>query len=326
MRLAFIGGHGHHYLRLAVQNAPDAFTVAMAGDGFDNDAARNWSTRLPNAQWFDDTSTLFDKFQPDAVSIGAVYGHNGEIAALALEHDIAVVSDKPVAASWQQFQRLQELTQNNSRVLLTEFPFRSQPEFRAAQQAVASGKIGTVVLASAQKSYRFGASRPAWYGRRADYAGTMLWVASHGIDALRFCSGQQFERVIGIQHNLSRPDYVEMEDHCVALFEMQNGGSAMVHADFLRPAGAASHGDDRLRIAGSLGIVEVRDGRCRLSAGSDPEIDITDSVSVRPIESELLSVLRGEKSQWYSTEESLIIAEILLHTRDAADQRNWKKW
>ncbi|HEX8550002.1 MAG TPA: Gfo/Idh/MocA family oxidoreductase [Abditibacteriaceae bacterium] len=324
MRIGFLGGNGHHYLRHAVSASPHDFTIAVAGDGFDNDSAKSFAGRLPSAAWFDDAQRLLDEFQPDAVSIGAVYGHNGELAALALERDIAVVSDKPIAATWSQLERLRQLTENRVRILLTEFPFRSQSEFRAARQVVVDGTLGEVALVTAQKSYRFGASRPNWYARRCDYAGTMLWVASHGIDAVRFCGGQAFKRVVGIQGNLSRPDYAGMEDHCVAMFELANGGSAVVHADFLRPSGAASHGDDRLRIAGSKGVVEVRDGRCLLMLGDTPEADITDSVVVQPIQHELLAAVRGAKCDWYSTADSLAVAEILLHARDGADERSWK--
>ncbi|HEX8464055.1 MAG TPA: Gfo/Idh/MocA family oxidoreductase, partial [Abditibacterium sp.] len=260
---------------------------------------------------------------PDIVNIGAVYGFNGEIAALALERDIAVVSDKPVAATWPQLERLQHVTRGTNRKLLTEFPFRSQPEFRAARTVVQSGKIGEVVLATAQKSYRFGASRPDWYANRQDYAGTMLWVASHGIDAIRFCGGVGFGRVLGVQNNVSKPDYGAMEDHCIALFELQNGGSALVHADFLRPSGASTHGDDRLRIAGSAGVVEVRESRCWLLSREAPEEDITHSVEVRPVHYELLAAIEGKTDEFYSTRESLEVAEILLRARDAADAREW---
>jgi predicted dehydrogenase len=322
MRIAFIGGYGHHYLRHALRDNPE-FIVAVAGDGFDSAAAQGLMASTGAKLWFDTPQRLFDEFGPDVVSIGAVYGHNGEVAAQALERNIAVVSDKPVAATWTQLERLRELVKDTQRILLTEFPFRAQSEFRAARAAVQSGAIGEVVLATAQKSYRFGDSRPAWYANRDDYGGTLLWVASHGIDAIHFCSGQEFRRVIGVQGNLAKPDYGTMEDHCVALFELANGGSAVVHADYLRPKQASSHGDDRLRIAGSKGVVEVRDGRCHLITNDTAETDITDTMPTRPVHEELLLALRGQSTEFYSTAQSLRSAEILLRARDAADARQW---
>ncbi len=323
MRLAFIGGHGHHYLRALLKRPDLELQVAVASDGFDAPAAQQLVENLTilgksAPRWFDSPQQMFDEFAPDVVSIGAVYAHNGTLVAQALERDVAVVCDKPIAANWAQLERLRELTNGNARVLLTEFPFRCQREFRAARQAVQSGQIGEVVLASAQKSYRVGTSRPAWYARREDYPGTLFWVASHGVDAIHFCGGVPFAGALSVGGNLSRPEYGAMEDHVVALLDLKNGGHALVHADFLRPAGAPSHGDDRLRIAGTLGVVEVRGGRCLL-IGEQGESDITDSVEVRPIEEELLAAIRGETSV-YSTAESLLIAKVLLRAHDGTQR------
>lgn len=325
MRLAFIGGHGHHYLKNLLRRDDLQLEIAVCGDGHDENAARQLHEKLVASsqiapRWFDSPQRMFEEFAPDVVNIGAVYAHNGTLAALALERDVAVVCDKPIAASWAQLERLRALTNGNARVLLTEFPFRSQREFRAARAAVQNGQIGEVVLASAQKSYRFGASRPAWYARREDYPGTLFWVASHGVDAIHFCGGVSLESALSVGGNLSQPDYAPMEDHVVALFNLENGGHAVVHADFLRPARAPSHGDDRLRIAGTQGVVEVRGGRCVL-IGDEGENDITDSVEVRPIEDEMLAAIRGEDSV-YSTKASLEIAEVLLraHENSRAEQ------
>lgn len=319
MRLAFVGGHGHHYLRALLKRPDLELQTAVASDGFDTPAARQlWQNLAASSQnepiWFDSPQQLFDEFAPDVISIGAVYAHNGTLVAQALERDVAVVCDKPIASNWAQLERLRILTSGNARVLLTEFPFRCQREFRAARQAVQSGQIGKIVLASAQKSYRFGTSRPAWYARREDYPGTLFWVASHGVDAIHFCGGVPFAGALSVGGNLSQPEYGAMEDHVVALLDLENGGHAFVHADFLRPAGAPSHGDDRLRLAGTLGVVEVRGGRCLL-IDEKGESDITDSVEVRPIEEEFLAAIHGEDSV-YSTTESLLIAEVLLRAHD----------
>jgi predicted dehydrogenase len=324
MKIGFIGGWGHHYLRglLPAGQSPLPIEAAAAGDGQDGQAAQRWAEAKKLSLWFENPLELMEKFQPDAVSIGAVYGHNSDLIAEALRRDVPTVSDKPVAASWEQWRRLRQLAGEKPRILLTEFDFRCRPDFRAAQAAVAGGLIGEPILVTAQKSYRFG-TRPPWYADRARYGGTLLWIASHGIDAVQWISGRRIKRVVGRQGNLSQPQFGSMEDHLALLMELDNGASAVVHADFLRPDAAPTHGDDRLRIAGSQGVLEVRDGRCKLIARGRPEIDLTDQTPVRPIHLELLAVLRGEKSPWFSTALSLATAQVLLHARDAADGQGW---
>lgn len=326
-RLAFLGGLGHHYLRLVIPDTTiDLEAVAVTGDGRDDEAARRLadavgSSARVDVKWFDSPGELLDTFKPDVVSVGTIYGHNGELAAQALAHGAAVVSDKPIAATWEQFQALQELTSRaDARPLITEFPFRATNAFVAAHRAVREGAIGKVVLASAQKSYRWG-NRPRWYANRADYGGTVLWVASHGIDVIRFVTGQRFVRVWGRGGNIAKPDYGSMEDHTVTVFELDGGGTALVHADLLRPAKAATHGDDRLRIVGSNGLIEVRDGRCTLTTNDAPEIDITDRGAGEPVYRQLWSAALGQPSDRFSTQASLESAAFLLHARDATDQQ-----
>lgn len=318
MRIGFIGGCGHAYLRGL--EAAGGHEVAVAGDGFDLEAAKRALATHPAARWYESVAAMLDGFQPEVVNVGAIYGHNGDIIAQVLERDIPVVADKPIAATWEQLARLKTLCARPGAKLITETPFRSQPEFRAMRQAIADGRIGKVVLVTGQKSYRFG-TRPEWYARRADYGSTILWVASHAIDIIPFVTGLRFTAVQGWHGNLSKPEYGDMEDHSVSVFEMEGGALAVVHADYLRPVKAPTHGDDRIRVAGARGVIEVRDGRCILITDDHEPLDVTGTVTVRPIHEEMLDAIQGRGSPMYGTATSLELAVVLLHARDAADQR-----
>lgn len=321
-RLAFVGGSGHHYLRGLLRDPDSAsrYETALAGDGCDDEATRAYAEKLNSPTWFDSCRDMLERFRPDVLSVGAVYGLNSRFATEALQRGIPVVSDKPIAASWDELRRLAELAGKPGAKLITEFDFRSEAPFRAAHHAVAEGVIGDVVLATAQKSYRFG-SRPKWYADRKLYGGTILWVASHAIDVIPFVTGLPIANVTARQGNLSRPDYGTMEDHCALLFELDRGATGIVHADFLRPKAAPTHGDDRLRVAGTRGVVEVRAERCILTTRDRGETDITDHVPVRPVHEELFEAACGAGSDYYSTDHSITTAAVLLACRDAADQQ-----
>src|SRR5450432_3398197 len=101
MRLAFIGGFGHHYLRSALTDpACDIDSpVAVAGDGHDVERARALADSIPNSQWYLDPREMLDQFLPHAVSVGTIYGFNSDLAAMVLEYNIPVVCDKPIAAT-----------------------------------------------------------------------------------------------------------------------------------------------------------------------------------------------------------------------------------
>jgi predicted dehydrogenase len=327
MRLAFLGGFGHHYLRGALSDPAIKIErpVAYAASSPDDANAERLAHDAGDVRFYKDPAELLRDYKPDVVNIGAVYGRNGDFAADFLEAGVTVVSDKPVAGTWQQLERLRKIVAAKpNAVLLTEFDFRSRATFRAARDVIKSGKIGTPVLATGQKSYRWG-KRPDWYRDRASYTGTMLWIASHAIDAIYFATGRKVVAATGRQGNLSHPDYRTAEDHCVALLEYEGGMTGVAHADLLRPDKTPTHGDDRLRVAGSEGVVEVRAGRCVLLAKDGQEHDITDTVKPQPIHAEMLAAVRGQHPDLYSTAESLEMAETLLLARDAADQQAWIK-
>lgn len=332
-RLAFIGGYGHHYLRGAIEDATiDVEAVAIAPDRCDAEATRRKFQREleVGAVWYDDPLAMLDTFNATAVNIGGVYAHDAPLTLAALERDLPVVAEKPIAVTWDEYHALCEALRRPGRILLTEFNFRSAPAFRAAREAVRAGHLGTPVLATAQKSYRFGERRPDFYKRREDYGSTLLWVASHGLDAIHFTTGQAFTNVCGHHGNLARPEYEQMEDHVAAVYTMSDGGTAVVHGDLLRPAAAKTHGDDRLRVVGSRGLIEIRDHRCLLTTHDQPERDITDDLTTSPIHHELLEALQQRHGDGnsehprgndiYNTTDALAMAAALLAGRDACDQ------
>ncbi len=326
MRIAFIGGNGHHVIGHVFKHPYPGFEkaeIAVASDLVAPDAAQAYLKRLPSGQWFDDYRVMLETFKPDIVSVGAVYVHNAAVIRECLKRNIPTVSDKPIASSWSDFEALKALlAENPDRKIITEFTFRSRQDFRAARQAVKDKRIGKIVLATGQKSYRFG-SRPQWYQDRKDYPGTLLWVASHAIDAVYFVTGENYASFIGTQGNIAKPDYGTMEDHTVTMFKLASGASGVIHADLLRPAAAGTHGDDRLRIVGTEGQIEVRDNKCKLITATTGEEDITGSVSTKSNHFEILDAIYKNDTSLYSSAESLAMAKVLLTARDGTDTGKW---
>ena len=55
----------------------------------------------------------------------------------------------------------------------------------------------------------------------------------------------------------SHPGYPACPSNASYSLRMKNGGSAAVTLDYLRPMKAPTHGDERVRIAGTKGVVEA---------------------------------------------------------------------
>ena len=197
---------------------------------------------------------------------------------------------------------------------ITELMERCDPHFRAAHLAVKKGLIGEPVLTTAQKSYKFG-TRPDFYKDRKLFTGSTLWIGTKAVDIAWYVTNVEFAGVGGHQGNLSRPDYGTMEDHVSGMYAMKNGGTTVFHSDYLRPDGAATHGDDRVRGVGTKGLVEVIAGKCMFITHDEKPQDITDWGREADGTKDLMEALE-EKTDHFSTEKSMYIARVMLVTRD----------
>ena len=92
-------------------------------------------------------------------------------------------------------------------------------------------KLGQVVLANARKSYKWGQSRPEWFGKRRTYGGTIGWVGIHALDAINYITGETFVSVAAMQSNLAHSERAECEDNCVLALELSNGSHATVSVE-----------------------------------------------------------------------------------------------
>ena len=121
-----------------------------------------------------------------------------------------------------------------------------EPEYQAMRNIVRSGRIGEVVSLDAQKSYKLG-MRPGWMKVRKSYGGTIPYIGIHLVDLMRWISGRELVEAAAFQSNVGFPEIGEMENNTAVIFKLDNRGTASLHLDYLRPATAPTHGDDRLR-------------------------------------------------------------------------------
>jgi predicted dehydrogenase len=252
MKIGIIGGYGHESVKLL-----PGVRLARACDDFDQQALVRAKAE-GNQQSYPSMDSLLEDFCPDLVYIGSAYALNGALAIRALERGFDVVCEKPLAVDFAVFKTLCHLTASGRRRLIGEFTMRWMEPFQRARQLIKSGAIGAPVIIQAQKTYKFGAHRPEFYKTRRFFGGILPWVASHAMDFAAWCTGLHYESVTAAHGNRCSPGFPEMEDHAIMQFQMTGGVPCLITSDFLRPLGASSHSDDRLRVTGSEGVLEIR--------------------------------------------------------------------
>ena len=319
LRIGLVGAAGHvNYVTSGIAELGDAALVAVAPGCAEEDGARLRKLGGETAAYFADYRDLLAG-ELDIVAVAPFYYLHAEVTAAALRAGHAVYCEKPLALTLESLDEVRAAQHETGLPVGIMLDFRYKSAFHTARRLVAEGAIGTPTVAYGQKSYKRG-DRPDFYRKRETFGGITPWVGIHAIDWVRYVAGVDYRAVTSRHVKLHRPDYPDMEDAATCIYELANGGTAVMSFDFLRPAGAPSHGDDRLRILGEKGALEIRE---------DCGLQLITAAGAQTIEPEppphgcfadfALSVADPGHECLISTEDALRVTEIALRTRDAAD-------
>jgi len=320
--IGIIGSSGHyHYALAGEREIEDAVICAVAPGSADEDMSRltaALSAASVSPKQYDDYREMLDREDLNVVAVNPQFHLNSEVTTEALSRAIPVLCEKPLAIDLESLDRVRQAQLQSKAGLGMMLALRYDARFYTARQLVASGAIGEPALGYSQKSYKLG-TRPPFYCTRETFGGLIPWIGIHAIDWFRWISGIEYTAVIGHHANVHAPQYGEMEDTAACLFELANGGSAVMSFDYLRPAGAETHGDDRLRLIGSAGCLDISGAGLTLT---DP--DGTRSIDpVSPPHGLLadfaMSLADKDHRCLISTEDALRVTEISLLAREAAD-------
>ncbi len=272
---------------------------------------------------YDDYRKMLDEVCPDIVSVCMPLYRNAEASTAAAEHACHIFSEKPLATTFEDLDKLKESVNRNNVRIAAMLAMRGEPRFQAVKKTVSAGHIGEPILAFGQKSYPFG-HRDNYYKQRETYGGSILWQAIHAIDFVSYCTGKDYARVCAMQSNMAHPTYPGMEDNGGIILEFAGGGTAIISFDYLRPRSDGvkrTWGDGRLRVVGSDGIVEIFSNPTRVVLtipANETEVALPPE---RDVFAEFLASIRGEGASLVTAEESFRITEVALKAREAADTR-----
>lgn len=242
-----------------------------------------------------------------------------QIVALA-ERNIHIIAEKPLATTLADLARIRAALAKSRSRLTTLLTMRHEPKYALVRKLVQEGAIGHVCQVSTQKSYRVG-ERPEWMKHRQTLGGTIPYIGIHALDMMRWTTGLDYTHLAAFHANLGTPYFGETEDTATVLGRMTGGVVATARLDYLRPAAAPTHGDDRLRIAGSTGVIEVRGDfhDVQLITRDEAPRELV-APPVDDFFASFVRAVRNDQPQVISAEDCLRITEIVLKARDAADR------
>jgi predicted dehydrogenase len=325
IRLGLIGSTGHwHTYAPALPHVPGLTLVAVAAAGpeettgaFDHAPGLTVDTRR-----YDDARKMLDTERLDVVQVSSRNDRIPVWSRICLERGLHVVAEKPLAMDLPTLEGLFKAAQSTKAALLPMHTMRGVPALAAVRQAVRAGAIGDPVLSFSQKSYRWGTNRPDFYRSRATFPGLAPWIGIHAFDWLHWILGDVFTEVQGREGTTARPDYPACGSQAAFVLTMRNGGVASVTLDYLRPAAAPSHADERLRIAGTRGVIETAlvDEKVMLITANDPPRSLP-LVPQTGLFTQFARSLRGQAPPPLTLNEACRITEIAIKAQMAADTK-----
>lgn len=330
IKAVIIGSYGHYEYALEGK-IPVGFCGISAGvSGEPTEELHKRLTALGHLpRVYENPIEMLDSEKPDVVIINSRMDKNAFYSEEALKRGVSVFCEKPVATTLRDLDRLEKTFYDAKRekaniVLAGMFGITSSPCFETARREIASGKIGEVRLALAQKSYKLGTREP-FYSSREQLGGMIPWVAIHGIDWLTSVCGLEFSEVFARHSRKHNSGNGDLEMTAVCQYSCKGGAIASVSADYFRPSAASSHGDDRLRVVGTNGIIEVSHGKTyMIDSEGERELPLFE-VSPGLFDS-FLSELSGKGTCISGAENAFYVTRAALLARESADKNKIVKF
>lgn len=200
------------------------------------------------------------------------YGH-APISIAALEKDLHVLCEKPVAVTTQQAQAMIEAANRSNGLFAVMFNQRTNPVYRKAKEIMSSGELGPIKRTSwivtdwyrSQSYYDSGSWRATWAG---EGGGVLLNQCPHNLDLWQWICGMPTKITAfcleGRWHD------IEVEDDVTAFVEYENGATGT----FITSTGDTP-GTNRLEITCDGGKMIVEKDKLTLYKLETPESEFS---------------------------------------------------
>jgi len=323
MRVAIAGLKGHQGVAVAgLAKIEGAALVAVSDDAPGAaEAAGGWSVAAPDFKAYRDWRRMLDEQDLDVLVEAGVDSERADVLCAALDRGIHVLAEKPLAYDLEALERVRSAHAASGSCLSMLLTMRYEPLYRTVRAQVQEGRLGRICLASMQKSYRLG-DRPAWQRNRDTFSGIIPFIGIHALDLIVWTTGLKPVAGFAYQANTGHPAIGDMEDNAVVGLELERGAHACLRLDYCRPAKAPTHGDDRLRLAGSQGVIEAWGAtqRVTLMTNDEEPRDLTLPEAPDLFVEFAQAAIEGRQAP-ISAAECLDMSEAALKLRQAARER-----
>lgn len=219
---------------------------------------------LPASRRFTDMHKAFESVEADFAVVVIPPAVHREAAVGAAEAGLHVLSEKPIADSWEDCEAIYRAVQKAGVKMQITQNYRYTPRIMTLKHAVDSGAVGrpNYIMSRFSADYR---RRGAWGAFRHEIAHTLLVEGSvHHFDQIRNIAGADCDTIAGWEWN---PDHESFDGECCGTYVMRlnNGVYAHYEGNCLGGGEQNSWHAEYYRVEGDEGAAVVdRDGVVRV--------------------------------------------------------------
>jgi predicted dehydrogenase len=323
--------HAAHATDLGASIAGGADVVASAREAFEDEY---------DAPTFEDHETLYDEAQPDAVVITTPNAFHAPAAVAALERDIPVLLEKPVADTLENALDVEAATEASSAFCMVGFHNRFCGAADLFKEFQRQGRFGDIQHVEANFLRRRGIpGRGSWFtSKELSGGGALIDLGVHAVDfAMYLADFPAVESVSGVTLSAfgSRQEYADpdnwndnwttdedefdVEDSATAFIRCANGTTIYLDVSWAANCEPAVHAEVRGTGAGAtLGFgsdtLEINEaGTDGVDHYADTEYETNREKSGHAAEDELFldCVTAGTPPETNTIEEGIAVQRIL---------------
>ena len=249
------------------------------------------------AKAYSDIDAFLADEELEIVTVGTPSGAHLDPTLAALNAGKHAIVEKPLEVTTERIDQLMDAAKASGKTLAAVLNRRFHPGMDAFKKAADNNRFGTLASASAYiKWYRDQAyyDSAGWRGTWAlDGGGALMNQSIHTVDALLYLAGPA-KRVAATTALLAH-ERIEVEDHCVALIEFENGARGVIEASTC--TWSKDGHPARVQLSGTEGSVFL----------ADEAFEIWDFQNEQPEDEEIRSsLMKGQEARLGANDPSAI--------------------
>ena len=189
LRLAIVGCGGISQTHLAALKKMDDVEI-VAGVDIVPERLENMKEKWGVKKLYKDWKKMLKEVKPDAVDVCTPNGVHAPAAIDASNAGCHVITEKPMAMTTEECQRMIEAAQKAKKKLVVGFQYRYHPNTQIIKRAIDEGILGNIMYVKCQALRRRGIPNWGVFGRKElQGGGPMIDIGVHVIEMAHYAMG-----------------------------------------------------------------------------------------------------------------------------------------